>query len=143
MKIPDYVIAMLALVLLCSCSEIVWRDNAPKEVSGRWQQVSDEIISGRTKPDSFFITSEKLVYKSWSEDEGIYTEKNLPIKRASISGGEVIVFCGLPDSNHISSRSYKVRLEKDNSFCNISELVATGVNDDDSELYVGRFVLTK
>jgi hypothetical protein len=130
----------LALAL-SACERVEWGDAMPKQLVGNWTQVSDDISAGRAKPSFFVVGPRGVVHRWFDEDANRYESREYPFIKVSKSGSSFIVFCGKPDSSTIADHRYQFAIEKDANFAPITEIVATGLNDNDGSFYQGRFVV--
>lgn len=125
---------IISLTVLLSCQSTEWQDFPPKEFQGKFTQVSDGIIQGYENPVIIEISENIFQYNSL-EDE---VKRTYPILKVSKKGHSIVIFCGDKNENHIANFRYEMFWGKDN-YLHISEIVATGYNNEDGEFEVGKF----
>ena len=132
--------ALLFVCALFQCSSTEWRGSPPRDLIGTWIAVSDEITLGQTLADTIRVSATAISVTKFRFGQREPWLRSGPIQRVSITGGKAVVFWGAPDSRTIAEFRYQFDLERSGHFARIGELLATGVNQDDSFLPIGRFV---
>ena len=141
-------VPILLLAFLSACEgEVEWLDYPPPELQGLWIEVSDDVTIGLDIPDTISIRRNMLWTHQYLGDDAPFNRscrirrvarQNVGFRRQT---SRFVVFCGPPNPDHFADLRFQFDVEGPGLFATVSEIVATGVNNDYAEFYLGRFTV--
>lgn len=150
-------ILLILSILLSGCqSDPVKLEKPPKELIGKFVEVSDAVIQGWEKPiiievnDTNFHYSwyaNYIKYSTWPDDPNakiVEVDERVfeiyPIIKVTETEDNVVIHCEKKDVVLGIHETQFVMEWKSDGFVYVSELVLTGFNDDREASFVGKFV---
>lgn len=115
----------MIFLLFAGCAPTDWVEEVPGSLHGTWVE-TDETWPGPPHPRQILEIASQDV--SWLRSE--YGFNELPVRRVSITGEEIVIFCGAYDEDTIARYRLSMFLRSGGRNLYVREVVSDGGGGD-------------